>query len=434
MPDYRPLSKDSLKFETEELKFQREMNGHRYLRWKKVLETIDPDQTYEVLQHGFDRKIMRGDEILAAAWRRVDNRSTTYINEITPVSTDTPLGEAPPRYRNLKRQELQTEGYGLQYEKEANSQNYLRWKAILDSVDPNKNYEITQFGSLKVVKRGDELLAYIWARMEDRKVSFVNALRPVADDYQTPNEDLWYEKKVDPATGKTLVGDEEENLWQVEGWFDRATAAQLKKHKLAEPHLDELTERVIRQRCRERRCDDEAALEAARPHVRQEIQHSYAVLRAQKQTEAAAQENALFRAMEIFDRAYGRQRMLNAGVDIADHPDLNSYQAFYDRGLAPPTHEEMAEVIIKERGPQGTQKVERQKRTPIPEGTVVQGVLDLGEGKDSPAGSTGRNRSQPANPTAKSKSGRAPRSTAKSKTTTRAPAEIKRFAKKARRK
>ena len=52
------------------------------------------------------------------------------------------------------------------------------------------------------------------------------------------------------------------------------------------------------------------------------------------------------RATETIDRAYNRQRIQLAGINLDQHPHLNHYQAFYNMGMPPPSHQEMADVII----------------------------------------------------------------------------------------
>ena len=39
-------------------------------------------------------------------------------------------------------------------------------------------------------------------------------------------------------------------------------------------------------------------------------------------------------------------RMERAGVDLDQHPEWRSLQAFYDLGVRPPTHQEAADIII----------------------------------------------------------------------------------------
>ena len=55
---------------------------------------------------------------------------------------------------------------------------------------------------------------------------------------------------------------------------------------------------------------------------------------------------AKLRHQEGFERAYGRERIRLAGVDIDAHPEWKSIQPFFEMGWKPPTHAEMADHII----------------------------------------------------------------------------------------
>ena len=46
------------------------------------------------------------------------------------------------------------------------------------------------------------------------------------------------------------------------------------------------------------------------------------------------------RGKEVFDRVYGLVRIRRAGVDLNQHPEYRSLQAFYELGVRPPTHHE----------------------------------------------------------------------------------------------
>ena len=50
--------------------------------------------------------------------------------------------------------------------------------------------------------------------------------------------------------------------------------------------------------------------------------------------------------VELLDRAYNRYRLEHHGINLHDHPQYRSYQTFYEMGIAPPSHEKMADIII----------------------------------------------------------------------------------------
>ena len=51
--------------------------------------------------------------------------------------------------------------------------------------------------------------------------------------------------------------------------------------------------------------------------------------------------------VEMLDRAYNRYRLEHHGIDLDDHPQYRTYQTFYEMGIAPPTHQEMADIVIQ---------------------------------------------------------------------------------------
>ena len=52
----------------------------------------------------------------------------------------------------------------------------------------------------------------------------------------------------------------------------------------------------------------------------------------------------------LLDRKYNLYRMENQGINLDNHPEYRTYQTFYEMGIAPPTHEEMADIIIEKLG------------------------------------------------------------------------------------
>ena len=52
----------------------------------------------------------------------------------------------------------------------------------------------------------------------------------------------------------------------------------------------------------------------------------------------------------MLDRAYNLHRMENHDINLDDHPEYQTYQTFYEMGIAPPSHEEMADIIIQALG------------------------------------------------------------------------------------
>ena len=51
--------------------------------------------------------------------------------------------------------------------------------------------------------------------------------------------------------------------------------------------------------------------------------------------------------MEMLDRANNLYRLKYHGINLDHHPQYRSYQTFYEMGIAPSTHQEMADVTIQ---------------------------------------------------------------------------------------
>ena len=54
---------------------------------------------------------------------------------------------------------------------------------------------------------------------------------------------------------------------------------------------------------------------------------------------------------DMLDRSYNLYRMKNHGINLEDHPEYRAYQTFYEMDIPPPSHEEMADIIIAKLGP-----------------------------------------------------------------------------------
>ena len=54
--------------------------------------------------------------------------------------------------------------------------------------------------------------------------------------------------------------------------------------------------------------------------------------------------------IEMLDRKYNLCRMENHGINLEEHPEYRTYQTFYEMGIALPTHEKMADIVIERAG------------------------------------------------------------------------------------
>ena len=51
--------------------------------------------------------------------------------------------------------------------------------------------------------------------------------------------------------------------------------------------------------------------------------------------------------MEMLHNTYNLYRIENHHVNLDEHPEYRTYQTFYEMGIAPPPHQEMASIIIE---------------------------------------------------------------------------------------
>ena len=116
--------------------------------------------------------------------------------------------------------------------------------------------------------------------------------------------------------------------------------------------MDIFVAMVIGYRGRDRDLSDHTALEHAKEDVDLAIT---CVLGRIEATGAHLDEEtkhqltmAQLRGMpvEMLDRSYNLHRLKNHGIKLDDHPEYRSYQTFYEIGIAPPSHQEMADIII----------------------------------------------------------------------------------------
>ena len=49
----------------------------------------------------------------------------------------------------------------------------------------------------------------------------------------------------------------------------------------------------------------------------------------------------------MLDKTYNLYRMERQGISLGDNTEYRTYQTFYEMGIAPPSHEQMADIIIK---------------------------------------------------------------------------------------
>ena len=173
--------------------------------------------------------------------------------------------------------------------------------------------------------------------------TYMAHLHPVPSDTVQRPEDLWF-RPLSHDGNTVIVENSGATVWEtepllkqiaVEDRWDRRKAAAFAQEALSE-------------RAKERDLSNPQALAYAMPLARlaalQQLQN-----RHQLSPDPATQiRYALGRTTEVIDRAYNLARMRLAGVDLEENIQYLTYQHFYERGMAPPTHEEMADVAISD--------------------------------------------------------------------------------------
>lgn len=229
----------------------------------------------------------------------------------------------------------------LQYQLEMNGQSYLSWDTVLRKVHPTRTYQ-TSTGYRKDVLTGEELLRRGHFDARYLNCSFMKTVTEVPADFQQPAEEYW-ERHVDPDTGKTMVRFAGLDVWST-AWLTQPPCPN--PHPEYELDLDLITEMVIRKHWPSPE-PDRKAIARARPSVNAAINRGYTSEMADGRNQEVALGVAMSRATMVFDVAYHRARIENAGIDLDQHTQFRDYQTFFDLGMRPPTHKEMADKTIE---------------------------------------------------------------------------------------
>ena len=121
--------------------------------------------------------------------------------------------------------------------------------------------------------------------------------------------------------------------------------------------LEIYTAMVIGGRSRDRDFSDQVALDRCREDVRTAI--TYVLGWVEAAAPAGLDEEAKHRVImeqlrgmptEMLDNTYNLYRIENHSINLDDHAESRTYQTFYELGIAPPSHEEMAGTIIAKLG------------------------------------------------------------------------------------
>lgn len=243
--------------------------------------------------------------------------------------------EGPPSYSEL----------------EMHQGSRLRREKALAQIKENRTY-CAHFSSIREIIDSQELEMRI-KRYELGDYIDVEYFPEVSSDTLQDPRNLWL-RKVDPATGKPIITNGQEDPWDTDQLlFLPDGAAPVNPGPTL---MDIYAAMIIADRSRDRDFSDKGALEAAAGDMHAAI--TYVLGRVEATGAHLDQETkhrltmAQLRGMpvEMLGRSCNLHRIRSSGVDLDQHPEYRTYQTFYEMGIAPPSHEEMANIIIDHLG------------------------------------------------------------------------------------
>ena len=256
----------------------------------------------------------------------------------------------PERYQ-LSPEDRKFEREELRFQRGVNSNRFLTWAQVFRKIKPQGTYQIYD-GHTKQVGRGEKLLEEIHRRVLESSYTTVMTITEVTRDFEQSTTDLWA-TYTDPKTGKTMVEGHQRNVWNTNSLTSNPDLTkQVKDFPLDDETAQTLADTVIQQRSLLGSCDEEDILEKAREAVILAVKQSYSHSIAVGTTGGVARQWALQPGGETFERVYGRERILKRCIPLDEHPEFHTYQTFFELGMKPPTHEEMADHIIKQLSPE----------------------------------------------------------------------------------
>ena len=253
-----------------------------------------------------------------------------------------------PEYQPLSREKRLSERRALEIQLRMNRNKYMRWNTLLKQVDPDRRYRV-DCPNTRYAAWGRELLEKAHRSVMKKSCTMVQRVRVVKSNYVLPVGDLW-DTFTDPETGRTMVTGHQDDVWDLTKFLEAPTwPGAPEDESLARTGAHAVTILLLMALSDE---DPELAGEVS-PVVESAAFQAVAWLAARGENWKKELGEAVTMATGARDRACGRARMLAAGVDIDEHPEWRSYQKFFEMNMAPPTHEEMADHMIRHFGTEG---------------------------------------------------------------------------------
>ena len=224
---------------------------------------------------------------------------------------------------------------------------------VFSRMEEGKTYCV-HFSSIREILTSQELKEKIRLYPEGTRVDIDHFHQVPAGTRQDP-QNLWL-RKMHPNTGSVTITNTEENPWDLNVLLflpDDASPVNP-----GSTMMEIYTAMVIADRSRDRDFSDQSALDRSKEDVKTAI--SYVLGRVEAASRPSLDEErkhqiimAQLRGMpvEMLDRSYNLHRLTNHGIDLKQfHPEYRTYQTFYEMGIAPPSHQEMADIIIEKIG------------------------------------------------------------------------------------
>ena len=265
-----------------------------------------------------------------------------------------PSSRGVPAEHVLNEEDLEHERKARQFQRRVNHERYLAWHTVARRIKPNQRYLIVSYGYIREALLGHEILDHYSQLVNARSCTYINELKPVPDDYQIPVEDLWL--KYADESGHTVVQNAEQDVWDHTWFTDTTPKMEARINEIVnQQQVDYMLFMTVKRQQGDYPAtpDFDQVLDLTRRALVSAID---AMLR---HLETPTQEDLVnifplvdVRTSEAFDRIFGLARIRAAGVNIDQHPEYRSYQRYYDLGMPPPTHAQMADTIINTFGSQ----------------------------------------------------------------------------------
>ena len=242
--------------------------------------------------------------------------------------------EGPPSYADL----------------ETDERVRIRREVALSKVEANNTYCV-HYSSIREILTSQELEDKIRRYPEGDRIHIEYFHEVSAGTAQDPRN-LWL-RKMNPDTGEVTITNTAEDPWDTDILLFLPDGASPVN---PDPTSMEIyVAMVVGKRSRERDLSDQDALDRCKEDIHTAI--TYVLARIEAAAPPGLDEERKHRLtmaqlqgmpIEMLDRSYNLYRMENNGINLDEHPEFRTYQTFYEMGIAPPSHEEMAGIIIGE--------------------------------------------------------------------------------------